>query len=698
MALPTPEEIDAMMAAESGASSPISNPISSLPAPEEVDAMMAAERPKLSTNEARVGMLSNFLNGLGFNQADELIGAGVGAIDYGKDKIASLFGAQDPGLSLQDYAQHRMLESEQRRAQTKEEYPVGGYGSEFAGMALNPLNYIKALKGLGTLGTISQSGLTQAISGGLYGFGENQDRLKNASLGTVLGGTLAPAADLFSMGVKGAANLVDDIGTKFKLSSVGITKADTKNAGKAVANTLGNVSKENPLVTSFKEFEKSGGLRQGLSPEDLLGSAKTQQQAKDLAVKTIVSDADTLAMPFSNTPITTELKPNFDSTLEYIKKNFDGDDYQKAMRVFNKETRALEKTVIEGKGGTLEAWQQAKVNLGKRNKYGTDTAELSNEIRKKLTSDIRQHIEDSSDLLLGQGTGKVVKELNKESGQRQSLAKIFKRNKDSGAAGDPLQAAMSVINQFRVPVVLGGIEGFRTGDSGSALTAATLGLAASTKTGKLNLGRLFQGAAKPLAATSSVINAIPKGAIAGMYSRADTLPDPSPQPTFTLPTQGPTVMPKADDIDLNAVPKKKADRIAFIESQIDSDPIDAAIYEIESGRNPLAKNPTSSASGAFQLINRTAKKLGVEDPFDIAQNYKGYLKLKEEHQGVLRKLGIDENDPEALYSLHYLGSPTFKKLFKGQPLTEQQAEQVRFLESKVLPKFRKVYQSKLVNV
>jgi hypothetical protein len=157
-------------------------------------------------------------------------------------------------------------------------------------------------------------------------------------------------------------------------------------------------------------------------------------------------------------------------------------------------------------------------------------------------------------------------------------------------------------------------------------------------------------------------------------------------------------MPKADDINLDNIPKKKADRVAFIEQQIDSDPIDAAIYQIESGRNPNAKNPTSSASGAFQLINKTAKKLGVTDVFDIAENYKGYLKLKEENQGVLKKLGIDPNDAEALYSLHYLGAPTFRKLINGQSLTEQQAAQVRYLESKVLPKFNKVYKSKLVNV
>jgi len=185
--------------------------------------------------------------------------------------------------------------------------------------------------------------------------------------------------------------------------------------------------------------------------------------------------------------------------------------------------------------------------------------------------------------------------------------------------------------------------------------------------------------------------------ISGM-SEPSFKPSSKASEPFTLPTQGPTVMPKADDIDLNAVPKKKADRVAFIESQIDSDPIDAAIYEIESGRNPNAKNPTSSASGAFQLINKTAKKLGVTDVFDIAENYKGYLKLKEENQGVLKRLGIDPNDAEALYSLHYLGAPTFRKLINGQPLTETQAAQVRYLESKVLPKFNKVYKSKLVNV
>lgn len=170
---------------------------------------------------------------------------------------------------------------------------------------------------------------------------------------------------------------------------------------------------------------------------------------------------------------------------------------------------------------------------------------------------------------------------------------------------------------------------------------------------------------------------------------------------LTKSTQGPTVMPKADDINLDKLPENKTDRVSYVEKLIDSDPVDAAIYKIESGRNPNAKNPESTASGAFQLLKRTASKLGVENVFDIAENYKGFLKLKEENQKVLRSLGLDENDPESIYSLHYLGAPTYKKWVTGGSLTAEQKAQISYLENKVLPKFLKTYQQevkKLVEV
>jgi len=157
-------------------------------------------------------------------------------------------------------------------------------------------------------------------------------------------------------------------------------------------------------------------------------------------------------------------------------------------------------------------------------------------------------------------------------------------------------------------------------------------------------------------------------------------------------------MPKPEDIKLDVLPTDKTKRVRAVENLIDSDPIDSTIYEIESSRNPNAKNPDSSASGGFQLLKKTASNLGVKDVFDLADNYKGYLKLKEENQNVLSNLGYNPNDAEALYSLHYLGAPVFKKLALGKSLNDTEQSQVDYLETKVLPKFRKIYTQKLMMV
>src|SRR6185369_4372719 len=44
------------------------------------------------------------------------------------------------------------------------------------------------------------------------------------------------------------------------------------------------------------------------------------------------------------------------------------------------------------------------------------------------------------------------------------------------------------------------------------------------------------------------------------------------------------------------------------------------LAEKESGFNPKAKNPNSSAKGLFQFIDSTAKEMGVSNPYDPVQN------------------------------------------------------------------------------
>jgi len=140
----------------------------------------------------------------------------------------------------------------------------------------------------------------------------------------------------------------------------------------------------------------------------------------------------------------------------------------------------------------------------------------------------------------------------------------------------------------------------------------------------------------------------------------------------------------------NKTPKTKQvdPKIAAIEKKIDSDPIDSTIYEMESGRNPLAKNTSSTASGGFQLLKKTAANLGVKDVFDLEQNYQGFLKLKGEAERFAEQ-------PSDYYAFHYLGQPTFLAWKKGKLLTNKQQEQVDFLEEELLPKFERIYNSKL---
>lgn len=131
------------------------------------------------------------------------------------------------------------------------------------------------------------------------------------------------------------------------------------------------------------------------------------------------------------------------------------------------------------------------------------------------------------------------------------------------------------------------------------------------------------------------------------------------------------------------------DKVKRIEAKIDADPIDSTIYEMESSRNPLAKNPDSTASGAFQLLKKTASSLGVKDVFDIEQNYQGYRKIRESEYDKLA------DKPEDVYAVHYLGQPTYKRWKAGKDLTPAQSAQVKYLESKLLPKFRRIYAKKV---
>ena len=80
------------------------------------------------------------------------------------------------------------------------------------------------------------------------------------------------------------------------------------------------------------------------------------------------------------------------------------------------------------------------------------------------------------------------------------------------------------------------------------------------------------------------------------------------------------------------------------------------IAQIESGGNPYAKNPKSSAGGLFQFIDSTAKQYGLKDKFNIEAAADAGARLARDNAASLRSvLGRDPSVGE-LYLAHQQGA------------------------------------------
>lgn len=89
------------------------------------------------------------------------------------------------------------------------------------------------------------------------------------------------------------------------------------------------------------------------------------------------------------------------------------------------------------------------------------------------------------------------------------------------------------------------------------------------------------------------------------------------------------------------------------------------LAQIESGNNPKAKNPKSSAKGKYQFIDSTAKAYGLEDPMDEEQSEKAVIKFTEDNYKRLNKeLGREPTAGE-LYLAHQQGAAGALRLLKN---------------------------------
>jgi hypothetical protein len=86
------------------------------------------------------------------------------------------------------------------------------------------------------------------------------------------------------------------------------------------------------------------------------------------------------------------------------------------------------------------------------------------------------------------------------------------------------------------------------------------------------------------------------------------------------------------------------------------------IGRVESGLNPNAKNPKSSAAGLFQIIKGTQKQYGVTDPYNPVQSARAAAQLAEDNYSTIQKgMGRPPSEWE-IYMAHQQGAGGFLKL------------------------------------
>jgi len=112
----------------------------------------------------------------------------------------------------------------------------------------------------------------------------------------------------------------------------------------------------------------------------------------------------------------------------------------------------------------------------------------------------------------------------------------------------------------------------------------------------------------------------------------------------------------------------------------DFNEVDQAIGQAESGNNPAARNPASTATGTFQIIEPTYKGLQKNYPDlprtpweEFQKNPAKYADEQKQFAGAIRNENTDylnkrglEATPANLYMLHYFGSGTGTNILKAK--------------------------------
>lgn len=631
--------------------------------PEQVRA--GPQKDTQSGVEVFEGGVRNIINALTLGFGDEAI-AGVSAAIATPFSDRSLGENYDIGLQ----------QGRDVRTRFRAENPGTALLGDIAGAARLPFKSL-----IGTKATVAGKVLQGAKEGGkigaAYGFGEGEggfvNRVKSAATGGTVGAAAGGVVGGVVAGAEKATNYVKEIIGESKTRILGITPSAIKDSlddGRAYLDDMGSPVKPSTeaelstkLVEDVKIVDKDGLIAK------LSDNAESNQKIFDIkqaeagsALSNLRTEAGkiwnkvkTKIQPQKNAEYSFEkirdpktgrmtkdlgIQPNFSKVDDLIDRirSTEGDKAANVMR-----TRA-DSVLAKWNAGpkTWDAIQDVKALFGESTKWSKGmgpTANAWNLVKAEINrSFARAQTAVFDDLVSAQNALTQSK---------------------SGLSAGALSAANRKYHAYK------NLEGMITGRTSKTLPRYGYNplswpgtFSARNPVTAASIWNATHGI--PAAAiTKAGENAAP--ATAGVFAIGQNEGErESPQSIFKFPqkkksmTENPSVKPISD-----------------IEALIDQDPIDSAIYEVESGRGKHLKNPKSSAKGIFQIVDKTARDLGAGDVMDPLENYKAYKKLREDMRDTTG------DDPAMVYAGHFLGETTLRKWINGEPLTDTQEAHIR---------------------
>ena len=637
----------------------------------------AATEPPLSLAEKVMGYSRSVVSGPTFNFADNIEAA-----------VAAPFTDLTYGEELEN------IRSEQDRFKRNTDY-LDNAVEIASGAILNPFDKIKkatqgAKYGANFLSTLVTNPASQAALSAV-GADNGEDPLMAAGMGLAVGAGGAVLANKIG-GVLGNASREAD---RLKTSAYGITAADIGKQIRKMGDAVDTIADADsiPIVRSLEKYEQAGVIKPDNDVIDNIKGLFGVQRQIGTKLGEVLKDADSVI----------PAKPDFQLkyTSEYIDA-LSGKAKVKAEEAAWKEVSALSDQLGSG---SLEDLQRLKVGLN----YKYDENPYTDDIVKALRSDLRQEIENRVDDAARAGlvdpdtTPGLVKYLNKEWGEAAELKNLFRKKAGADFGGDVISdtllgASTTGAGATGTLNMAGAVTGNPAYWGVSAIMQGLKGNVAKSKladflreadqTKLSNVGKFLEkwGTAR----TSEQIyesTEKPKpykgkeDSIESILNEINSLGGVKTKPAEPVEAGG------AYSFMDKLFKGGKVDKVSMdVIDEVKKDPVDHAIMLLESGGDPEAKNPKSTASGLFQLLKPTAKALGVKNVFDAKENYEGYKKLKAETISKFKNA-----DVELIYAAHYLGEPTLKKWLNGETLTEAQQEQVKMLETKLMPRLKEIY-------